>query len=99
MIVKCDDVVVFQLSDNQKKVICNDIPMEVLDADLKRRIKYVLEHKYDQCMKRLRAEWEPKLKANGAVSIPTDDVAFCDVVFSHSEYRDRSARDAASESQ
>lgn len=96
MIVKCDDVVVCELSANQKRVISNDIPMAALDADLKRRVKYILEHKYERCMARLRQEWEPKLKADGAASIPCDDKAFSDLVFARADYKDRAARDADS---
>jgi len=95
MKVLCDGVEVVSLSDNQKKVLAYNIPSDALDADLKRRVAWVLNHKYEQAMKNFRAEWEPKLKADGAKSLPCGDEDFCALVFSRADYKDRSARDAA----
>ncbi|MEK7112990.1 MAG: hypothetical protein AAB875_06790, partial [Patescibacteria group bacterium] len=94
MKVTVDNQDLFTLSDFQKKVIQNDIPSEIFDADMKRRLQYILEHKYERCMERLRTEWEPKLKAAGAPSIPTDDQTFAQLVFARHDYKDRSERDA-----
>lgn len=84
---------VYVLNEVQKKVICNDISMDVIDADLKRRVKYIIEHKYEQCLKRLKDEWMPNLKASGVTSIPLDDDEFAQLVFSQTEYKDRKDRD------
>jgi len=84
----------FALSDIQKNVIKNDICSTVFDADMERRIQYSLMHKYEQCFKRLKEEWEPKLAANGVKSIPTDPDAFAELVFAQPNYKDRTARDA-----
>lgn len=83
----------FSLSDIQKKVICNDIHADILDADLERRLQWVLMHKYEQCMKRLRDEWMPKLK-DRVESVPTSDDAFASLVFSQPDYKDRKCREA-----
>jgi hypothetical protein len=82
----------FSLSDIQKKVICNDIHADTLDADLERRLQWVLTHKYEQCMKRLRDEWLPKLK-DRVESVPTSDDAFAYLVFSQPDYKDRKSRE------
>jgi len=87
----------FELSETQKKVIKNDIKEEIFDADMKRRIKWVLEHKYERCFERLKKEWEPKLAASGVKSIPTNKDAFAELVFSQPEYKNRSARDKEAE--
>jgi len=60
---------------------------------MKRRLHYILDHKYKQCFKQLKAEWGPKLAALGVESIPTDPDAFAALVFGRPEYRDRKARD------
>lgn len=88
----CSDKL-FELNDVQKKVIANDIPSEILDEDMKRRLHYILNHKYNRCFKRLKDEWEPKLAAAGVASIPTNPDAFAELVFSQPEYRDRSQRE------
>ena len=95
MIIKVDDVQLFELTEIQKSVIKNDIPSEIFDADMKRRIHYIINHKYEQCFKRLKAEWDPKLEALGVTSIPTNKDAYATLVFARPEYKDRCARDLA----
>lgn len=92
MIIKVDDILLFELTALQEKVIKNDIESELFDADMKRRVQYSLEDKYEQCFRRLRKEWEPKLEAKGVTSIPTDDIEFTNLVFAQPEYKDKSAR-------
>jgi hypothetical protein len=82
----------FSLSEVQKRVICNDIHADILDSDLERRLQWVLMHKYEQCMKRLRDEWMPKLKGR-VESVPLDDDAFAQLVFSQQDYKDRKGRE------
>jgi len=89
----CPDQV-FALNETQCKVICNDIHEDAFDADMKRRLEYILMHKYEQCFKRLKEEWEPKLAASGAKSIPTDKDEFAKVVFSQPNYKCRKQREA-----
>lgn len=93
MKISVNDKELFCLSDIQKKVICNDIPSDILDSDLQRRLQWVLTHKYEQCMKRLREEWMPKLKGR-VQAVPLDDDAFAQLVFSQPDYKDRKDRDS-----
>lgn len=83
----------FTLSEVQKKVIKNDIHEDEFDADMKRRLQYILMHKYDQCFERLKREWEPKL-AQRMPLIPTDKDEFAQLVFSQSDYKGKKAREA-----
>jgi len=92
MKISVNDQELYTLSDVKKQVICNDISLDVLDQDLKRRLEWVLMHKYEQCMKKLRNQWMPKLKGR-VESIPLDDDAFAQLIFSQSDYKDRKARD------
>lgn len=95
MKISVNDTEVFSLSETQKKVIQNDINADIFDADMMRRLEYILMHKYEECFKRLKNEWEPKLKASGVTSVPLDEAAFAQLVFAQPEYKDRKARDDA----
>lgn len=94
MKISVNDIEHFTLSEIQKKVIQNDIPSDIFEADMKRRLKWVLiDEKFTKCMERLRKEWEPKFKEEGVTLLPTDDDAFASMVFAHPHYKDRSQRD------
>jgi len=93
MKIKVDNDILFELTETQKNVIKNDIPSEEFDEDIKRRLQWVVMHKYAKCLTRLKTEWLPKLKELGVQSIPLDDDAFAELVFSRSEYKDRSAKE------
>lgn len=91
MKVSVDGVDLFELSDIQKKVIMYDIPESDFEEDMKRRLQWVITHKYEQTYKRLREEWEPKLSAI-LDSLPTKPDVFASLVFSQPDYKDRAAR-------
>ncbi len=93
MKVMVDDVEILTFNETQKKVIQHEIPLEIFDEDMKRRVSYILTHKYEQCFKHLKKEWEPKLKVAGVKSIPLDDDEFAELVFSQKDYKSRSERD------
>lgn len=94
MKISVNDEVLFELNETQKKVICNDVHNDVFDADMKRRLEYILKHKYEQCFKRLKEEWEPKLKAAGVKAFPSDEEEFAKLVFEQPDYKCRKDRDA-----
>lgn len=93
MKISVDGKELFALSDIQKKVICNDINDDIFDEDMKRRLNWVLMHKYEQCFLRLKAEWDKKLIENGVDSIPTNPDKYADLVFSQQNYKCRKDRD------
>lgn len=100
MEILVDNECVCKLTETQKKVIMNDIHADQFDADMKRRVNYIVMHKYEQCMKRLRDEWlsfdesgQSKLSRAGVESIPTDNDAFAELVFALPSYKDRKARE------
>ncbi len=98
MKISVDDKEILTLSETQKKVIKNDIPDEIFDADMCRRLCYILEHKYERWFERLKKEWEPRLKSNSVSMVPTDNDAFAELVFSQPDYKSRSVRDKESNS-
>jgi len=93
MKISVNDQELFKLSETQKKVIKNEIHEEVFDDDMKRRLQYVLTHKYERCFERLKKEWEPRLKERGIEMIPASEEKFAELVFSQSDYKNRSQRE------
>jgi len=93
MKISVDDVELFSLNETQKKVIANEVMGSILDSDLKRRLQYILTHKYERCFERLKKEWIPKLEANGVTSIPVDKDALAELIFAQPNYKDREARE------
>jgi len=93
MKISVDDVELYTLTDTQKLVIKNDINADEFDTDMKRRLNWVLNHKYERCFARLKAEWDVKLAANGVENIPLDPDAYAQLVFSQPNYKDRKTRD------
>ena len=65
---------------------------------MERRVGYIIEHKYERCLERLKKEWEPKL-AKTLPSIPTDPDALAELIFAHPDYKSRSQREAFSREQ
>ena len=97
MKLKVDDVEVFELSETQKKVLKNDINDDIFTEDVKRRVRYIIEHKYERCFERLKKEWEPKLAAKGVESLPTNRDSFAELVFAQPEYKSKKIRDVEAE--
>lgn len=95
MKISVNDKELFTLSETQKKVIKNDIQDEIFDGDMCRRLQYILCHKYERCFERLKLEWMPKLKERIA-SIPTNDDALAELIFSQPDYKNRTAREIES---
>lgn len=60
---------------------------------LEDRMAWILKHKYEQCLKRLKMEWIPKLEQRGVERIPSNEEEFCELVFSQRDYKNRSQRD------
>lgn len=59
---------------------------------LEQRASWILSHKYERCMERLKNAWLPKL-AERFDSIPADEDALAELIFSQPDYKDRSTRD------
>lgn len=93
MKISVNDVELYTLSDIQKQVIKNDVHEDIFEDDMKRRLEYILMHKYQQCFKRLKQEWDPKLVQAGIKMIPTDPDEYAQLVFSQSNYKSRKNRE------
>lgn len=93
----------FELTETQCKVIQNDIHADEFESDMKRRLQYILMHKYERCFERLKAEWcnsspgQPcKLEKNGVKTIPTNPDELAEAIFSQPDYKSRKARELES---
>lgn len=96
MKISVNEQELFSLSEVQCKVICNDIHEDEFEADMKRRLNWVLMHKYEQCFKRLKEEWEPKL-AQRVDAVPTDANKLAELIFSQPDYKCRKQREEAAQ--
>lgn len=96
MKISVNDEKLYELSEIQKMVIKNDIAEEEFEEDMKRRLQYVLTHKYERCFLRLKEEWDLKL-AERFDSIPTNKDSFAQLVFSQPDYKNRTQKDAETE--
>ncbi len=83
----------FEISATQKKVICNDIYADEFDDDMKRRLQSAILSKYQACFRRLKKEWDTKLKDLGVMMVPTNENTYAELVFSQPTYKDRKARE------
>lgn len=92
MKISVDDKELFTLTDIQKKVIMNDIHESIFDEDMKRRLQYILMHKYEECFKRLKSEWDERL-VKVVDSVPTNPDKYAELVFSQSDYRSKAQRE------
>ncbi len=92
MKISVDDKELFSLSEIQKAVIRNDINEDIFEDDMKRRLQYILTHKYERCMHRLKNEWIPKLKGR-LDSIPLDDDKLAELILRQPDYKNRKVRD------
>lgn len=93
MKVSVNDKELFTISETQKQVLKHFIPSEILEEDLKRRLFWVIDHKYQNAFNQMKQEWDSKLVANGVQSVPTDKDAYAQLVFSQENYKDRDASD------
>ena len=78
---------------NIKDVIENDISTEDFEADMKRRLKWVIDEKYKGCYRRLREKWEPEL-INREIVPSYDKIEFSNQVFAQPDYKNGSIRKA-----
>ncbi|RTL14549.1 MAG: hypothetical protein EKK56_00910 [Flavobacteriaceae bacterium] len=96
MKVSVDNTELFTLSEVDKKIIQNDINADEFDADIKRRIQWIIvDEKLKKCYERLRKEWEPKLLEKG-ITPSFDKAIFAQQVFTQPDYKDRKAKDLES---
>jgi hypothetical protein len=88
MKISVDGVDLFTIEEHQKKAMIHFLEGENFEEDMKRRIQWVITHKYEQCLKKMVDEWLPKLKERYD-SIPSKDADLVDKITSESDYQPR----------
>jgi hypothetical protein len=92
MKISVNDQELFSLTEFQKKVIKYNVHADEFEDDMKRRLQWIIMHKYEHTLNEMKKEWEPILIANGATSVPTDLEKYALLVFDQPNYKDRKAR-------
>lgn len=99
MKISVNDQELYSLNDTQMGIFGWEQNSDNVEADLKRRLQWILHHKMDEIIKAMKQEWIPKLQANGVTMIPINNEEFAALVFSQPNYKDRKARDLEAENQ
>lgn len=92
MKISVNDQEIFTLTDHHKQVIKNDISEDIFEEDIKRRMHWVLMHKYELCFERLEKEWRPKLEERYN-SLPTKKEELFNLISSQPDYKCKKQRD------
>lgn len=92
MKIKINDKVIFEISATDRILLEHDL-LDV-DADIERRLEYIIKHKADQCYKRLREEWDKKLELDPLInSVPTKREDYVMFIKKHPNYKSRAQRE------
>ena len=91
MRISVDDQVLFSLSEVQKKVIMDEIDSDEFEIEMKRRLQWVLMHKYERCFQKLKDKWLDKLSSREHY-LPTDPDKLAELIFSQKDYQDKKQR-------
>ena len=82
-----------ELSDTEQAILKNDL------VDINAWVQAAMTGKVNNCWKRMQSEWTSKLMNDSSFTdpIPSNQTDFVTLVTSRSDYKDRAARDKASE--
>ena len=82
-----------ELTDTEQTILKNDL------LDLDAWLQAAMTGKINNCWKRMQSEWTTKLMNDDSFTdpIPSNQADFVTLVTARSDYKDRAARDKASE--
>ena len=82
-----------ELTDTEQAILKNDL------VDINAWLQDAMTGKKSNCWKRMQSEWTTKLMNDSSFTdpIPSNQADFVTLVTSRSDYKDRAARDKASE--
>ena len=93
MKVKLDDEVLFEIDETMLKLLAHDLIDPI--AEIKRRLRYIIEHKCDRCYERLEQEYKQKLIDDPEIpALPKSRRDMANLILSHKDYKNRSQREA-----
>ena len=94
MKVYIDDKEIFEITPTDLDLFSDEIVTCDVQADIERRLQWVISHKCEQLYKRFKEEWTTKLASEGVTSVPLAKDAFVALVKASPNYKNRSTRDA-----
>lgn len=82
-----------ELTDTEQAILKNDL------LDLNAWLQAAMSGKVNNCWKRMQSDWTTKLMNDDSFTdpIPSNQADFVKLVTARSDYKDRAARDKASE--
>ena len=92
MQVKLDDEVIFEIDDMMISLLEHEIinPVE----DIKRRLRWIIEHKCDQCYARMEEEYKSILINDPDIlHFPKSKREMAKLIVSHKDYKNRAQRE------
>jgi len=96
MKVKLDDEVIFEIDETMMKLLAHDLEDPI--SEIKRRLKYIIEHKCEQSFKRMEASYMDELRLDPSTPyIPKDQSSFVDAIIALPSYADRNKRNLGEE--
>ena len=86
------------LTDLQQQILANDLYTDTDNAGLDAWIQAAVDGKINNCWKRMQREWTDKLMNDSSFtdSIPSNQEDFVKLVLARSDYKNRKAREDAS---
>ena len=87
------------LTDLEQKILSNDLYNDTNNAGLDDWIQKAVDGKLNNCWKRMQSEWTTKLMNDDSFTdaIPSNQADFVALVTARSDYKNRKARDDASD--
>ena len=93
MRLQINDSQVFEINETKENVIKSFINEDIFLEDMRRRVSWILQHKYEQCFKRFYDYWSQKLISEGTTTLPTDPDDFAQLIFLREDYKSRKELD------
>ena len=87
------------LTDLQQKILSNDLYNDTDNKGLDNWIQAAVDGKINNCCQRMQSEWTTKLMNDDSFTdpIPSNQADFVALVTARSDYKNRKARDDASD--
>ena len=79
--------------ESSQKTLSKDSYMVYETKVFEARMAWILQHKYEKCLERLKLEWLPKLEVMGMKEIPSDDDVLAKLIFAQPDYKSRSQKE------
>ena len=95
--VTFNDQVLFTVTESDEAILKYNIRSADLQEDVKRRLKYIYDHKIQQTIKHMEKDWMSTLEER-YVDLPTDTQKRVDLIQGQQDYLDKDAREAAEQS-